>query len=219
MESRVEEVVAQLLRLTVAEQVEVLGRLRGMMRQQVGGMSRSADGDPIHSQTTAGLPAATVPAAVRNLEEITYRIIGCAMQVHRIHGPGLRENSYQRDLETHFTHGGLLFTAQKVLQVYDSLQGGKLIGYYIPDFIVAGSVVVEIKSVTLLDDSHLAQVIGYLAVSGYPVGLLLNFGAHSLQWRRILPPKAVTRHQANRRWLVVPDWLKPSSPPSEPPRP
>jgi GxxExxY protein len=156
---------------------------------------------------------------VRNLEEITYRIIGCAMQVHSMHGPGLRENSYQRDLETHFTHAALLYTAQKVFEVYDSLQGGKLIGYYIPDFIVAGSVVVEIKSVSHLDDSHLGQVISYLAVSGCPVGMLINFGQHSLQWRRVLPPKGVTRHQANRRWLFVPDWLDPSPHPPEPPIP
>lgn len=59
-----------------------------------------------------------------------------------------------------------------------------------------------------LDNSHVAQVIGYLAVAGCQVGLLINFGTRSLQWRRILPPKNITEHRVNRQWLFVPDWLK-----------
>jgi len=57
---------------------------------------------------------------------------------------------------------------------------------------------------------HLAQVIACLAITGWPVGLLLNFGARSLQWRRLLPPKNVTEHHVNRQWLLMPDWLKDS---------
>jgi len=83
-----------------------------------------------------------------------------------------------------------------------------LIGCYIPDFVVAEQVVVEIKALSGLDNSHLAQVIGYLAVTSCPVGLLINFGARSLQWRRILPPVKITEHKVNRQWLFVPDWLK-----------
>jgi hypothetical protein len=86
-----------------------------------------------------------------------------------------------------------------------------LIGYYIPDFIVEDKVVVEIKALRGLDNSHLAQVIGYLAVGKYPIGLLINFGLRSLQYKRILPPKNVTEHRVNRQWLFVPDWLKPDS--------
>jgi len=141
-------------------------------------------------------------------DDLTYKIIGCAMAVHREQGPGFRENTYQRDLEVHFDEALLSYKAQKLLEVYDSLHGDTLIGYYIPDFIVAEQVVVEIKALSGLDNSHLAQVIGYLAVTGCPIGLLINFGRRSLEWRRILPPKDVTEHRINRQWVFVPDWLK-----------
>ena len=69
----------------------------------------------------------------------------------------------------------------------------------------------EIKALKGLDNSHLAQVIGYLAVSGLSVGLLINFGLRSLQYKRVLPPKKTQEHRLNRQWLYVPDWLKPES--------
>jgi GxxExxY protein len=141
-------------------------------------------------------------------DEWTYKIIGCAMVVHRKRGPGCREDTYQRDLEVHFTQSGLAYVAQKNIEVYDSANGGVLIGYYIPDFIVEDTVVVEIKALPGLDNSHIAQVIGYLAVTSCPVGLLLNFGARSLQRRRVFPPRNIAEHQVNRQWLFVPDWLR-----------
>jgi GxxExxY protein len=148
-------------------------------------------------------------------DDLTYRIIGCAMSVHRKLGSGYRENTYQRDLEVQCTEAGLAFEAQKLFEVYDSVDGSQLIGYYIPDFVVEDKVVVEIKALKGLDNSHLAQVIGYLAVGKYPVGLLINFGLRSLQYKRILPPKNVTEHRVNRQWLFVPDWLKPNSDPGK----
>ena len=68
--------------------------------------------------------------------------------------------------------------------------------------------IVEIKALSGLDDSHVAQIIGYLAVTGCPVSLLINFGARSLQHRRIFPPKDVAAHRVNRQWLWVPEPLK-----------
>jgi len=142
-------------------------------------------------------------------DDLTYKIIGAGMAVHRDRGPGYRENTYQRDLEVRFTESGLAYVAQKYLEVYDSANGDVLIGYYIPDFIVEEIVIVEIKALSGgLNNSHIAQVIGYMAVTGCPVGLLLNFGTRSLQWRRIFPPKKITEHRVNRQWLFVPDWLK-----------
>jgi len=141
-------------------------------------------------------------------DDWTYRIIGHAMAVHRKRGPGCREDTYQRDMEVHFTESGLAYAAQKNIEVYDSANGDVLIGYYIPDFIVEAIVIVEIKALSSLDNSHIAQVIGYMAVTGCPVGLLINFGTRSLQWRRIFPPKNVAEHQVNRQWLFVPDWLQ-----------
>ena len=95
-------------------------------------------------------------------DELTYQIVGCAMAVHRHLGPGYREDTYQRDLEAQFTAKRIPYAAQKLLEVYDSAEGSVLIGYYIPDFIVDDSVIVEIKALNGLDDEHVAQVIAYL---------------------------------------------------------
>ena len=141
-------------------------------------------------------------------DRLTYAVIGCAMAVHRKLGPGFRENTYQNDLQIYLAERNIAFEAQKLYEVYDSLRSETLIGYYIPDFIVDEQVVVEIKALKGLDNSHLAQVIGYLAVSGCSQGLLLNFGNRSLQFRRILPPRNLQEHRVNRQWLFVPDWLR-----------
>jgi hypothetical protein len=74
--------------------------------------------------------------------------------------------------------------------------------------VVEEAVVVEIKAVKGLDKSHLAQVIGYLAVSGIPIALLINFGERSLRYRRVFQPKKVIDHLLNPQWLFIPDWLK-----------
>jgi GxxExxY protein len=78
----------------------------------------------------------------------------------------------------------------------------------IPDFVVEDVVIVEIKALSWLDNSHLRQIIGYVAVTGCPVGLLINFGRRSLEYRRILSPKDITEHRASKQWLYVPDWIK-----------
>ncbi len=173
----------------------------------------------IHELTTAvehelsdqrhqALATTDPPLGPQPLAKITYKIIGCAMTLHRNKGPGYREDTYQRELEVLFPAQGLVCAPQKMLEVYASEQGHKLIGYYIPDFIIANQIIVEIKALHSLDNSHIAQVIGYLAVTGCKVGLLINFGQRSLQWRRILPPKAIEAHQVNRQWLFVPEWLQ-----------
>jgi len=131
------------------------------------------------------------------------------MAVHRALGPGYRENTYQRDLATHLSEARLNFESQKLYEVYDNLNGERLIGYYIPDFVVEEKLVVEIKALKGLDNSHLAQVIGYMAITGYQIGLLINFGERSLVYRRILPPTDIAKHRVNRQWLYVPDWLGP----------
>jgi GxxExxY protein len=91
-----------------------------------------------------------------------------------------------------------------------TIRNDALIGYHVPDFVVDENVVVEIKALSGLESGHLAQVIGYLAVTGCPLGLLINFGERSLRFRRILPPRNVQEHKVNRQWLFVPDWLRPT---------
>jgi GxxExxY protein len=141
-------------------------------------------------------------------DAITYKIIGCAMAVHRELGPGLREDSYQRALANSFSDASLAFEAQKYLSVFDDPAQQQLIGYYIPDFVVEACVVVEIKALKGMDNSHLAQVIAYLAISSCSIGLLINFGERSLQFRRVFPSQKVIEHLLNQQWLFVPDWLK-----------
>ncbi len=139
-------------------------------------------------------------------DTISYKIIGCAMAVHRELGPGLREDSYQRALANKLIDVDLALEQQKHYAVYDGQK--RLAGYYIPDYVVDGAVIVEIKALQGLSNNHLAQIIGYLAVSGCSVGLLINFGERSLVHRRVFPPQKVIDDLVNRQWLFVPDWLK-----------
>ncbi len=98
-------------------------------------------------------------------DTITYKIIGCAMAVHRELGPGLREDSYQRALANKLMDAEFAFEQQKLYEVYEDPEQKRLVGYDIPDYVVEGAVVVEIKALSGIDNSHLAQIIGYLAVS------------------------------------------------------
>jgi GxxExxY protein len=141
-------------------------------------------------------------------DELTHTIIGCAMATHNSLGPGLRENTYQRDLEARLLEKELPFVAQKHYDVLGGAEKDVLIGFYIPDFIVSEKIVVEIKALSGINNDHISQVIGYLAVTGCHLGMLINFGERRLNFRRILPPLAVQEHQVNRRWLYVPEWLK-----------
>lgn len=138
-------------------------------------------------------------------EDLTYRIIGAAMTIHRRIGPGQKEAIYQRALEAQFEQEGLNFEPEKNIPVYD---GNRLLGFYIPDFIIEGKVIVEIKAFSTLSQKYLGQVITYLNHTGLPIGLLINFGERSLRHRRIFPSPQATEFQQNYQWMFVPDWLK-----------
>jgi GxxExxY protein len=142
------------------------------------------------------------------LDHLTYRIIGCAMAVHQELGPTLREDSYQRALANKLADSTIDFEEQSLFAVYEDPKQQRLIGYNIPDFVVEGSVIVEIKVLRGLDNSHLAQVIGYLGISRCSQGLLINFGERSLAYKRIFPPRKMMDGLVNRQWLFVPDWLR-----------
>ncbi|HKZ82227.1 MAG TPA: GxxExxY protein [Anaerolineae bacterium] len=138
-------------------------------------------------------------------EDLTYRINGAAMAVHRRLGPGYKEAVYQRALEAEFEAVELAFEPQKKYEVYDN---ERLVGYYIPDFVVEGKVIVEIKAFATLHQKYLGQVITYLDHTGLAVGLPINFGERSLRPRRVFPSPQATEFRINHQWLFVPDWLK-----------
>ena len=117
--------------------------------------------------------------------ELTGRIIGCAMEVHKVLGNGFQEVIYQRALEIEMTQQGLSFSREHEMEI--SYKGIK-IGSRRVDFFVEDKVMIEIKALIQLEDVHLAQAINYLEAYGLEVGLLLNFGSRSLQFKRVMKP-------------------------------
>lgn len=115
-------------------------------------------------------------------EEITRPIIGCAMQVHGVLGNGFQEVIYQRALAVEMRMAGLEFKREMEMPLFYK---GESIGERRVDFFVEGNVMVELKAVIRLDDVHLAQALNYLEAYRMSVGLLINFGARSLEFKRV----------------------------------
>ncbi len=116
-------------------------------------------------------------------KELTFAVIGAAMEVHRVLGPGFLESVYQAALERELTLRGLPFEARKKLAVnYKDV----LVGEYIADLVIDGKFIVETKAVSTWNPRHDAQAVHYLAATGMQLALLLNFGTGSLQHRRII---------------------------------
>jgi len=115
-------------------------------------------------------------------QEITERIIGCAMRVHSILGNGFQEVIYQRALEIEMNLESLSFEREKEMPV---LYKNNIIGTRRVDFFVEGKIMVELKALILLEDVHLAQAKNYLEAYNMEVGLLINFGAKSLEFKRV----------------------------------
>ncbi|NER22724.1 MAG: GxxExxY protein [Symploca sp. SIO1C2] len=118
--------------------------------------------------------------------DLTYKIIGCAMKVHRTMGPGFQEVIYQRCLAIELERAGLSFAREQSQPVfYDSIQ----VGTRRADFVVENQVVVELKAVVKLEDVHLAQAKNYTVAYGFPLGLLINFGSKSLEHKLMFNPR------------------------------
>ena len=120
--------------------------------------------------------------------EITEKIIGCAMKVHNILGNGFQEIIYQRALAIEMTRKGLSFTRELEMPIFYE---DEEIGTRRVDFFVEEKVLVEIKAIIRLEDVHLAQAINYLEAYNMEVGLLINFGNRSLQFRRVGKPEKI----------------------------
>ena len=110
---------------------------------------------------------------------LTERIIGAAIEVHKILGPGLLESAYERCLAHEFSVANISFECQVPLPViYKSLQLD--CGYRI-DFLVEKTLVLELKAVEGLQSIHEAQLLTYLKLGGWPIGLLINFNVPMLK--------------------------------------
>ena len=119
-------------------------------------------------------------------DELTYKIIGCAMKVHNTLGNGFQEVIYQRCLAIELERAGLGFAREQEQTIYYE---GIEVGTRRADFVVENKVIVEIKALISLEDVHLAQAKNYVVAYDFPLGLLINFGSTSLQHKLVFNPK------------------------------
>ncbi len=115
-------------------------------------------------------------------DQVSYDVIGCAMRVHATLGPGFMEKIYQRSLAIEMNLKYLNYIQERNIEIF---YGKTQIGMRRVDFFVEGRILVEIKSVSKLDDLHITQTMNYCEAAKLPIGLLINFGSKSLEYRRI----------------------------------
>jgi GxxExxY protein len=115
-------------------------------------------------------------------DELTYKIIGCAMKVHNTLGNGFQEVIYQRCLAIEMSQQGLSFERELEMPIFYE---GHDVGTRRVDFLVEHKVMVELKAVIKLEDVHLAQGLNYLSAYNLEKGLLINFGGKSLEVKRL----------------------------------
>ena len=121
----------------------------------------------------------------------SYNIIGVAMEVHKVLGPGFLEPVYQEAFELELQRQNIPYEREKLLNIF--YKGVKLKKYYEADFVCYDKIIVEMKALSDLNDDHIAQVLNYLTITKMKLGLLFNFGRKSLQYKRMIltspPPK------------------------------
>ena len=116
--------------------------------------------------------------------EETHRLIGLCMEIHRELGKGHDEVIYKDALVVELSRAGVPFDLEKKYEV--AYKGVILPHHYRADFVVWDKVLFEAKAIEKLTDSHVKQVLNYLAASKLRVGLLVNFGGDSLEWKRVI---------------------------------
>jgi len=116
-------------------------------------------------------------------EDITYKIIACAMEVHRKLGPGYPEYIYHRTIMIEFRLQNVRFEEEYDIRIHYK---GEQVGVRRVDFLVEKIIPVEIKAATELSDINIAQAKNYLEASGIEIGLLINFGSSSLEFKRMI---------------------------------
>ncbi|MEZ2441827.1 GxxExxY protein [Chitinophaga sp. RCC_12] len=118
--------------------------------------------------------------------ELTGKIIGCAMQVHRILGSGFQEVIYQRALAIEMSEKQIPFEREKDMPIYYK---GEVVGSRRADFLVENVVAVELKALSLMEQSNILQAKSYIEAYNVETGLLINFGRPSLEFKRLINGK------------------------------
>ncbi len=137
-----------------------------------------------------------MPAIVKNqytASKTTGGVIGAAMEVHRNLGAGFLESVYEEALSIELKLKEVQFERQKELPVF---YRNKIIKRFVCDFFVEGKVIVELKAAKELGEIDAVQVVSYLKASGVETGLLINFGARSLQYKRLINSENKTREES-----------------------
>ena len=117
-------------------------------------------------------------------DERTYKIIGAALEVHKELGCGFLEAVYQEALGREFTSQGITFKSQPIVEI--KYKGEPLEKKYQPDFVCYDEVILEIKALDKLSGIEEAQLINYFKATGLQIGLLINFGSKSLEYKRLV---------------------------------
>ena len=114
----------------------------------------------------------------------TFDIIGVAMEVHNELGPGFLEAVYQEAFEIELINQNIPYEREKVLIIFYKKE--KLKREFTADFFCFGKIIVELKALSSLDGNHEAQLLNYITATNTKVGLLINFGAKSLEYKRMI---------------------------------
>jgi GxxExxY protein len=117
-------------------------------------------------------------------KEECYNIIGCAMEVHKILGNGFLEAVYQEALEIEFTKQNVPFIREKEIKIV--YKGVILNKKYNADFLCFEKIIVELKALSEMAENNYKQLFNYLKATGFKLGLIINFGTESLEYKRII---------------------------------
>lgn len=113
----------------------------------------------------------------------SFKIIGCAMEVHNTLGPGLSEKPYENALAIELRIAEIDFLQQ---QPFPVIYKGHVVGECIPDLIAFGIIVIEAKTVASIGDSERGQMMNYLKITGHRLGIIINFRHPKLEWERVV---------------------------------
>src|SRR3989337_4426829 len=116
-------------------------------------------------------------------EDLSYKIIGLAMEVHRKLGYGFLEKVYENALMLLLRRGGIEAKQQAPIKVYFE---GEVVGEYFADILVEDKIILELKVLEKITDVHIAQALNYLKATGLELAIILNFGKRKLEYERLI---------------------------------